>query len=148
MSRSGLSANAHAHQASTIKDSVPVSTTECRTHPPDAPRVSHLIAFSVRGVPAARYSIAQRSLSHPPDSRGTSDAMCCAVSDPQKPMYRLFTDDEHVKKPNIPTGAIRSRAANSKQDSELRTFAKFFSRMGDKHRGLLFHMAAKMARRA
>jgi transcriptional regulator with XRE-family HTH domain len=64
------------------------------------------------------------------------------------PMYRLFTDDEHVKKPNIPAGAIRSRAANSKQDSELRTFAKFFSRMGDKHRGLLFHMAAKMARRA
>ena len=64
------------------------------------------------------------------------------------PMYRLFTDDEHVKKPNIPAGAIRSRAANSKQDSELRTFAKFFSRMGDKNRALLFHMAAKMARRA
>ena len=64
------------------------------------------------------------------------------------PMYRLFTDDEHVKKPNIPTEAIRSRAANSKKDSELRTFAKLLARMSDERRGLLFHMASKMANRA
>src|SRR5271168_3895294 len=34
------------------------------------------------------------------------------------PMYRLFTDDEHVKKPNIPAEAIRSRAVRSKEDNE------------------------------
>jgi hypothetical protein len=64
------------------------------------------------------------------------------------PMYRLFTDDEHVKKPNIPAEAIRSRAANSKKDSELRTFAKLLSRMSDERQRLLFHMASKMAKRA
>jgi transcriptional regulator with XRE-family HTH domain len=64
------------------------------------------------------------------------------------PMYQLFTDDEHVKKPNIPAEAIRSRAANSKQDRELRTFAKYFLRMDDKDRGILFHMASKMAKHA
>ena len=61
------------------------------------------------------------------------------------PMYRLFTDDEHVKKPNIPAEAIRSRAANSKQDRVLRAFAKLLARMNEKERGLLFHLAAKMA---
>jgi hypothetical protein len=30
----------------------------------------------------------------------------------------------------------------------LRSFAKLFSRMDDKKRGLLFHMATKMANRA
>src|SRR5271156_3595589 len=64
------------------------------------------------------------------------------------PLYRLFTDDEHVKKPNIPADAIQSRAADSKQDSEFRTFAKYFSRMDDKDRRILFHMASKMANRA
>lgn len=64
------------------------------------------------------------------------------------PMYRLFTDEDQVKKPNIPTEAIRSRATNSKQDRELSVFAKLLSRMNDRERGLLFHMAAKMAGRA
>ena len=64
------------------------------------------------------------------------------------PMYRLFTDDEHVKKPNIPTEAIRSRAVRSKEDNELRALAKLLSQMDDKDRGLLFHMASKMAKRA
>jgi transcriptional regulator with XRE-family HTH domain len=64
------------------------------------------------------------------------------------PMYRLFTDEEHVKKPNIPTEAIRSRAANSKQDRELSAFAKLLARMKERDRGLLLHMAAKMAGRA
>jgi len=64
------------------------------------------------------------------------------------PMYRLFTDEEHVKKPNIPTEAVRSRAANSKQDHVLRAFAKLLARMNDKERGLLFHLAAKMANKA
>jgi transcriptional regulator with XRE-family HTH domain len=64
------------------------------------------------------------------------------------PMYRLFTDDENVKKPNLPTEVIRSRAINSKQYRDLRAFAKHLSRMDDKDRGLLIHMASKMANRA
>jgi len=64
------------------------------------------------------------------------------------PMYRLFTDEEHVKKPNIPTEAVRSRAANSKQENEIRAFAKLISRLNPRNRGILFHMAAKMAGRA
>ncbi|HWO40080.1 MAG TPA: helix-turn-helix transcriptional regulator [Candidatus Acidoferrum sp.] len=64
------------------------------------------------------------------------------------PMYRLFTDEDHVKKPNIPAEAIRSRAVRSKQDVEMRALAKLLSRMKEQDRGLLFHMASKMAKRA
>ena len=64
------------------------------------------------------------------------------------PMYRLFTDEDHVKKPNIPAENIPSRAANGKQERELRTFAKFFSRVDDKNRALLIHLASRMANRA
>jgi transcriptional regulator with XRE-family HTH domain len=64
------------------------------------------------------------------------------------PMYRFFTDEDHVKKPNIPAENIRSRAANAKQEHEVWAFAKCFSRMRDKDRGLLIHMASKMAKRA
>jgi transcriptional regulator with XRE-family HTH domain len=64
------------------------------------------------------------------------------------PMYRLFTDDDHVRKPNVPAEDRLSRAANSKQEREIRALAKFLSRMDDKNRGLLFRMASKMANRA
>jgi transcriptional regulator with XRE-family HTH domain len=64
------------------------------------------------------------------------------------PMYRLFTDEDHVKKPNIPVEDRVSRAANSKQERVLRAFAKLFARMDDKERGLLFHVASKMANNA
>jgi transcriptional regulator with XRE-family HTH domain len=64
------------------------------------------------------------------------------------PMYRLFTDEDHVRKPNIPAEAIRSLAVRSKQDVEMRALAKLLSRMKEKDRGLLFHMASKMAKRA
>src|SRR5580693_7835983 len=40
------------------------------------------------------------------------------------PMYRLFTDEERVKRPNLPAEVIRSRAVNSKQDHDLRALAK------------------------
>jgi transcriptional regulator with XRE-family HTH domain len=63
------------------------------------------------------------------------------------PMYRLFTDDAHVKKPNIPEQKSRTRAVTTKQDRQIQSFAKLFSRMDDKKRGLLFHMASKMANR-
>ena len=64
------------------------------------------------------------------------------------PMYRLFTDEEHVQKPNLPTESIRRRAVNSQQERELRAFAKHLSRMDDNDRGLLIHVASKMANRA
>jgi transcriptional regulator with XRE-family HTH domain len=64
------------------------------------------------------------------------------------PTYRIFTDDEHVKKPNIPAETIRSRASNSQQDQQVRALAKLLSRMSEKDRRILFHMASKMARRA
>jgi transcriptional regulator with XRE-family HTH domain len=63
------------------------------------------------------------------------------------PMYRFFTNKDHVKKPKIPAEIVPSRAAQSKQDRELRAFAKFISRMDEKYRALLFRMAAKMANR-
>ena len=64
------------------------------------------------------------------------------------PMYRLFTDEVHVKKPNLPAESIRSRTVHSKQEREHRAFAKLFARMDEKSRGLLFHMATRMANRA
>jgi len=64
------------------------------------------------------------------------------------PMYRLFTDYNRVKKPNIPAERVRSRAVISKQERELRTLAKLLSRMNEKDRGILLHMASKMANRA
>lgn len=64
------------------------------------------------------------------------------------PMYRLFTDDVYVKAPNIPAEFIPRRAANPEQERLLRSFAKLFARMDEKSRGLLIHMAAKMANRS
>ncbi len=61
------------------------------------------------------------------------------------PLYRLFTDDAHIKKPNIPQQKIPTRSVTTKQDREIQAFAKLFSRMDDKKLGLLFHMASKMA---
>jgi transcriptional regulator with XRE-family HTH domain len=64
------------------------------------------------------------------------------------PMYRLFTDDKHVKAPNIPRESTPDRTVNPKHDRELWAFAKLLARMSDERRGLLFHMAWKMANRA
>jgi hypothetical protein len=63
-------------------------------------------------------------------------------------MYRLFADEAHVKKPNLPAESIRGRMVNSKQEREHRAFAKLFSRMNDTSRGLLIHVASKMANQA
>ena len=64
------------------------------------------------------------------------------------PMYRLFTDEAHVKVPNMRAEIIPRRATNSKQERVVRAFAKLFARMDEKSRGLLIHMASKMANRA
>ena len=61
------------------------------------------------------------------------------------PMYQLFTDDDHVKKPNIPSELIPNRKVSPKQDRQLQTFAKLFLRMSQKRRGLFLHIASKMA---
>jgi transcriptional regulator with XRE-family HTH domain len=63
------------------------------------------------------------------------------------PMYRLFTDDAHVKKPNIPVSNAEP-AHNKKQEAKLRPFVKALSRLADKDQKLLLHMASKMASRA
>ncbi len=63
------------------------------------------------------------------------------------PMYRLFTDDPHVKKPNIPV-SIAETAPNKREESKLRPFVKVLSRLTDKDLGLLLHLASKMANRA
>lgn len=43
------------------------------------------------------------------------------------PLYRLFTDDAHIKKPNIPQQKIPTRSVTTKQDREIQAFAKLFS---------------------
>jgi transcriptional regulator with XRE-family HTH domain len=64
------------------------------------------------------------------------------------PMYRLFTDEAHVKMPNLPAELISRRAGNPKNERAFRAFAKLFARVTDKDRRLLYHMASKMAKRA
>ncbi len=63
------------------------------------------------------------------------------------PIYRIFTDDAHVKKPNISL-SNGEPAHNKKQDAQLRPFVKALSRMDDKDQRLLLHLASKMANRA
>lgn len=63
------------------------------------------------------------------------------------PLYRLFTDGGQVKKPAALI--LKNEAArNKKQEVDLRPFAKALSRLSDKDRKLLLHMASRMARRA
>jgi transcriptional regulator with XRE-family HTH domain len=64
------------------------------------------------------------------------------------PLYRLFTDDAHVKAPDLPKQKLIHPEVNSKDERELISFAKLLSRMDDRKRGLLFHMASKMANKA
>jgi transcriptional regulator with XRE-family HTH domain len=64
------------------------------------------------------------------------------------PMYRFFTDDAHITKPEIPLQDIPSRALGTKQSRELQAFARLLSRMNDRNRGLLFHMASKMGQKS
>jgi transcriptional regulator with XRE-family HTH domain len=63
------------------------------------------------------------------------------------PMYRLFTDEIDVKKPNIPIQR-HENTYNKKQNAELVPFVKALSRMSDKDQRLLLHLASKMANRA
>jgi transcriptional regulator with XRE-family HTH domain len=60
------------------------------------------------------------------------------------PMYRLFTDDGPVEKPDI-TFSKGETAREQKQDAKLRPFAKALARLNDKDLRLLLYMASKMA---
>ena len=62
------------------------------------------------------------------------------------PMYRLFTDEDRIQKPNV--AFAKGETRSKKQDAELAPFAKALSRMNDKDQRLLLHMASKMANRA
>jgi transcriptional regulator with XRE-family HTH domain len=63
------------------------------------------------------------------------------------PLYRLFTDDGNIKRPDIPQQKAPTQVVTTKQDREIHAFAKLFSRIDEKKLGLLFHMASKMANR-
>jgi transcriptional regulator with XRE-family HTH domain len=63
------------------------------------------------------------------------------------PMYRLFTDEDKVEKPDISFAKVES-ARNTKQEAKLRPFVKALSRLTDKDQRLLLHMASKMANRS
>ena len=63
------------------------------------------------------------------------------------PMYRLFTDEAKIEKPNVSFSKAEP-ARSTKQDSKLRPFLKALSRLTDKDQRLLRHMASKMANRA
>jgi transcriptional regulator with XRE-family HTH domain len=89
-----------------------------------------------------RYYISRVENGHTVPSIDTLERMAQAL---QVPMYRLFTDDDRVKNPNFATESIPRRRANSKLEREIRAFAKCLSRMDHKYRGLLFHVASKMA---
>jgi transcriptional regulator with XRE-family HTH domain len=65
---------------------------------------------------------------HTVSSVDTPEKMTQAL---EVPIYRLFTDDAHVKKPNIPRESARSPAANAKQEREIGSFAKLFARVDD-----------------
>ncbi len=73
-----------------------------------------------------------------------SNAMARAL---EVPMCRLFTDDAHVRKPEI-SFSRGETARNKKIDALLRPFAKVLARVIDKDRGLLPQMASKMANRS
>ena len=49
------------------------------------------------------------------------------------PLYRLFTDDADIKRPNIPCHAAPSQPVHSKQDREVVSFAKLLSQMEEKN---------------
>jgi transcriptional regulator with XRE-family HTH domain len=63
------------------------------------------------------------------------------------PMYRLFTDEDRIEKPDI-SFPKTEKADNKKEDAELLPFVRALARMNDKDQRLLLHMAAKLANRA
>jgi transcriptional regulator with XRE-family HTH domain len=62
------------------------------------------------------------------------------------PLYRFFTDGEHVKMLKLAQSSDdRAWGNRGKQRGELQKFAKALSRLNDRDRKILFVMAQKMA---
>ena len=66
------------------------------------------------------------------------------------PLYRLFTDEDSVRMPKLPTpkGETSLWGVRGKERSAFRQLAKALSRMDERDRMLLLNMAQGMARRA
>jgi transcriptional regulator with XRE-family HTH domain len=62
------------------------------------------------------------------------------------PMYRIFTDEDKVEKPDISLSKAES-GRGMRPDSKDRPFVKVLSRMNEKDQRLLLHLASKMANR-
>ena len=62
------------------------------------------------------------------------------------PMYRLFTDDALIAKPDV-TFSKDETARNKRTGALLRPFAEVLPRMNDTDLGLLLHVASRMANR-
>lgn len=65
------------------------------------------------------------------------------------PLYLLFYDGiEPAKKPNLPLKQELVWGSRGKEYRDLRRFTKAVSRMNDRERQLLIHVASKMASRS
>jgi transcriptional regulator with XRE-family HTH domain len=62
------------------------------------------------------------------------------------PMYRLFTDEARIEKPDIAFSKTEG-GRGTNPDSKVRPFVKALSRMNDRDQRLLLHLASKMANR-
>jgi hypothetical protein len=62
-------------------------------------------------------------------------------------MYRIFTDEAKVEKPEISFAKAES-ARNTNQEANLRPLVKALSPLINKDQRLLLHLASRMANRA
>jgi transcriptional regulator with XRE-family HTH domain len=64
------------------------------------------------------------------------------------PLYRFFTDEQHVKILKLPESSEdREWGSRGKQRGELQQFTKALSKMSDRDRNILLVMAQKMTQR-
>jgi transcriptional regulator with XRE-family HTH domain len=79
---------------------------------------------------------------HTVPSVDTLEKMARALEVPI-PMYRIFTDEAKVEKPDVSFVTVES-TRNTKQEAKLRPLVKPSSRLTDNDQRLLLHMASKM----
>lgn len=60
------------------------------------------------------------------------------------PTYRLFTDEEHVKMPKLPSVPNDGWGRNIKQSKELRAFGRALSKLDERSHKLLMTLAQQM----
>ena len=81
---------------------------------------------------------------HTVPSLDTLEKMARAL---EVPTYRLFTDDAHIKKPNIPLQDVPSRAATPKQDREIRPLPSYSLGWATRNVGFCFTWRQKWRER-